>query len=117
MEETMHATSFAVAATFTLALAFGIAGAVQLVAPGFVRRAYRRWELRPQLSRVIGALELLAACFLAIPNTRLWGVVLAGLLNFLAVVMLLKNREYGWAIPGLAAHIVLAPALLAAATA
>jgi len=110
----MHATSFDTAARFTLALAFGIAGAVQLIAPGFVRRAYRRWELRPQLGRVIGALQLLAACFLAIPNTRLWGVVLAGPLNFLAVVILLKNREYGWAIPGLAAQIALAPVMLAA---
>ena len=110
----MHAISFDMAATFALALAFCTAGAVQLLAPDFVRRAYRRWGLRPQHCRVIGALELLAACFLATPNTRLWGVVLAGLLNFLAVVMLFKNREYGWAIPGLAAQIALAPALLAA---
>jgi hypothetical protein len=113
----MHASSFDMAVTFTLALAFGIAGAVQLIAPGFVRRAYWRWELRPQLNRVIGLLELLAACFLVTPTTRLWGVVLAGLLNFLAVVMLLKNREYGWAIPGLAAQIALAPAMMAAARA
>ena len=110
----MHAISFDMAATFSLALAFYIAGAVQLIAPGFVRRAYLRWGLRTQHCRVIGLLELLAACFLATPNTRLWGVVLAGLLNFLAVVMLFKNREYGWAIPGLAAQIALAPALVAA---
>lgn len=110
----MHAIPFDIVATFTLAVAFGIAGTVQLVAPGFVRRAYRRWELRPQHSRVTGGLELLAACFLAIPATRIWGVILAGLLNFLAVVMLFKNREYGWAIPGLAAQLALAPAMLAA---
>jgi len=111
----MHATSFHLAVTFTLALAFGIAGAVQLVAPGYVRRAYRRWDLRPQLHRVMGALQLLAACLLVFPNTRLWGVILAGLLNFLAVVILLKNDEYGWAIPGLAAQIALVAGMLATA--
>ena len=111
----MHATSLHLAVTFTLALTFGIAGAVQLVAPGFVRRAYRRWDLRPQLHRVMGALELLAAYLLVNPSTRLWGVVLAGLLNFLAVVILLKNDEYGWAIPGLAAQIALVAATLATA--
>jgi hypothetical protein len=88
-------------------LAFGAAGLVQLAGPGFVRRAYRRWEMPPQFHRVIGALMLLATFFLTLPNTRIWGVVLAGLINFFAVVTLLKNRVYGWALPGLAVAIAL----------
>lgn len=112
----MPASTFAIAATPVLVLAFGAAGLVQVIAPGFVRRAYRRWGLRPQQHRAIGTLQLLTAAFLAVPNTRLWGVILAGLLNFFVVVMLLKNREYGWALPGLALQVVLWPALLLAAT-
>jgi len=112
----MHGPSIGVVAICFLVLGFGIAGTAQLTAPGFVRRAYQRWGLRPSLFRVIGALELATAIFLAVPNTRIWGVLLAALLNFLAVVMLLKNREYRLALPGLAAQLALVPALLAAAS-
>lgn len=94
-------------ATVCLVLAFGVAGFVQLAGPSFVRRAYLGWELPPQFHRVMGALMLLAALFLTVPNTRIWGVVLAGMINFFAVVTLLKNREYGWAFPGLAVAIAL----------
>jgi hypothetical protein len=107
--EPMHALllSLPFAAAIGLAAAFAAAGLVQLAGAGFVRRAYRRWELPPRFHRVIGALMVLAAFFLTVPNTRLWGVVLAGLINFAAVVTLLKNREYGWALPGLAVAIAL----------
>jgi hypothetical protein len=115
MANMMETISFDVAAV--LSLAFGAAGLVQLVGPGFVRRAYHRWEFRPQFHRAIAVLQLQAACLLVIPHTRFWGFLLAGLLNFFSVVMLLKNREYGWALPGIAAQLVLAPALFAAANA
>ncbi len=107
--ENMHALllSLPLVATIGLVFAFGASGLVQLAGPGFVRRAYQCWALPPRFYRVIGALMLLAAFFLAVPNTRLWGVMLAGLINFLAVVTLLKNREYGWAFPGLAVAIAL----------
>ncbi|MGZ5141065.1 MAG: DoxX family protein [Burkholderiales bacterium] len=107
--EAMHALLLSLprVATIGLVFAFGASGLVQLVGPSFVRRAYQRWALPPRFHRVIGALMLLAAFFLTVPNTRLWGVMLAGLINFLAVVTLLKNREYGWALPGLAVAIAL----------
>ena len=99
--EIMHALLFwlRLGATIVLALAYGVAGLVHLSGPGFVLRAYRRWELAPRFHRVIGALMLLAAFFLTVPNTRLWGVLLAALVNFVSVVILLKNREYAWAFP------------------
>ena len=107
--ESLHALllSLPIVATHALVFAFGVSGLVQLAGPGFVRRAYQRWELSPGLHRVIGALMVIAALFLAVPNTRVWGVLLAGVINFLAVVTLLKNREYRWAFPGLAIAIAL----------
>jgi len=97
-----------------LAVCFALAGITQWLGPGFVRRAYRRWNFPPGQYRVTGTIELAAAVFLAIPNTRPWGIGLAGLLSFGAVVTLLKNRQYAWAIPGVAVLIALAPATLAA---
>ena len=107
--EAMHALllSLPLVATTGLVFAFGASGLLQLAGPGFVLRAYQRWALPPRFHRVIGALMVLVAIFLAVPNTRLWGVALAGLVNFFAVVTLLKNREYGWALPGLAVAIAL----------
>jgi hypothetical protein len=50
--------------------------------------------------RLIGAVELLAACLLAIPSIRPVGVAIASAVNFIAVALLLKNREYLLASPG-----------------
>ena len=61
-----------------------------------------------------GILQLLAALLIAAPSTRLWGAVLGGMVNFVAVVMLLKNREYVWAAPG---FVVLLALLITFATA
>jgi hypothetical protein len=97
-----------------LAVGFGLAGFVQWLGLAFVRRAYQRWHFPPRHYRVTGTLELIAAALLAVPNTRLCGIGLAGLITFGAVVTLLKNRQYVWAIPGVAVLIALAPATLAA---
>lgn len=112
----MNVFSLGFATTFALVAQLGVAGFVQIIAPGFVRRAYQRWGMRPQSYRVSGALQLLAAYFLAMPSTRLWGIAMACILNFIAVVVILGHREYGWALPGFAAQIALFLALLAAAT-
>jgi len=100
----------------TLAIGFGVAGAVQWLGLGFVRRAYQRWDFPPRQYRVTGTLEMIAAGLLLMPVTRFWGIVLAGLITFGAVVTLLKNGQYTWAIPGIAILVALAPASLAATT-
>jgi uncharacterized membrane protein len=110
----MHAILDPLAIVQILAIGFALAGITQWLGPGFVRRAYRRWNFPSGQYRVTGTLELAAAVLLAIPNTRLWGIALAGLITFGAVVTLLKNRQYAWAIPGVAVLIALAPAMLAA---
>jgi len=110
----MQGISIPALAVVALSAAFAITGFVQLLAPGFVRRAYDAWGLPKTLNRAIGALEIVAAILLATPSMRLGGVLLAAVLNFLAVVTLLGRREYGMALPGLVVMVALAPAALAA---
>jgi hypothetical protein len=92
---------------YTLALAFGLAGIVQLTGAPIVRRAYLRWGYPERTFRLLGAVELLAAVLLVTPTGRLIGIVLGAGINFLAVVLLLKNRAYWMALPGIVAMAVL----------
>jgi hypothetical protein len=48
---------------------------------------------------VVGALQILAAGFLLIPELRIWGIVLASLITFGAVVLLLDRGRYFFALP------------------
>lgn len=84
-----------------LAVLLAIAGSVQVLGIGVVRRACSRWGY-PGLYKTTGALELLAAVLLAIPQTRLAGILLAAAVNFSVVVLLLKSRAWIVALPGVA---------------
>jgi hypothetical protein len=92
---------------------FTVSALVHLAAPGFIRRAYERWGFPPKFYRVTGVVELLAAAFLTFPITRLWGVALAALIMFVAIVKLLEGRQYAYTIPGIMVLIALVPASLA----
>ena len=84
-----------------LAVLFALAGVVQLSGVGPLRRAWISWGYPSHLYRVTGALELLCAGLLAMPSTRPWGVAFAAAVNFSTVVLLLKNRAYLVALPGI----------------
>ena len=98
--------------TYALSLVFWMAGTVQLMGPPVVRRAYHRWGYPARIFRLTGAMELLAAVLLAVSAARPFGIALAAGVNFIAVVLLLKNREYLLALPGIAVTAVLPLALL-----
>lgn len=89
---------------------FAASAAAHLLGPRFILKAYERWNFPPKSHRVIGIVELLAAAFLAAPITRIWGVALAGLVAFIAVVTLLNNRQYAWSLPGFLVLAALVPA-------
>ena len=93
----------ALAETISVALAalFALAGVLQLCGFGPLRRAWLSWGYPARLYRVTGVLELVGAVLLAMPSTRPWGVALAAAVNFSTVVLLLKNRAYLVALPGL----------------
>jgi hypothetical protein len=97
-----------------LSIIFGVAAIVHLAGPGFVRRAYERWEFPPKFYRVTGLTELLVAVFLADPPTRLWGIALGGFVTFMAEITLLSHRQYIWSVPGILLMVALVPATLAA---
>jgi hypothetical protein len=99
-------------AAYALSLAFGIAGIVQLTGAPIVRRAYLRWGYPERTFRLTGAVELLAAMLLVTPTGRLIGVVLGAGINFVAVVLLLNNRAYLMALPGIVAMAALPLALV-----
>ena len=92
---------------------FALSGLVHLAGPSFIKRAYERWNFARGFHIITGLVELAAAAFLASPTTRIWGVVLAGAVLFSAVVTLLNNRQYAYALPGILMLIALAPASLA----
>lgn len=96
-----------------IAAIFALAGVVNLVAPRMLKDAYARWRFPKGFHRVTGALELMAALFLSVPILRVWGVALAAIITFVAVVTLLNHRQYAYAIPGMVLMAALAPAMLA----
>lgn len=96
-----------------LAALFAAAGALHLAAPGFLRRAYRRWQFASGFYYVVGIAQSLAALFLILPQTRIWGGILAAMILFVAVVSLLNHRKYLYAVPAILIMIALAPAMAA----
>ena len=96
-----------------LTIIFLVSAVIQLPGPAFVRRAYKRWEYPPKFYRVTGFIELLIALFLTLPQTRIWGVMLAVLVIFVAEITLLKNEQYMWSALGFVLMLALVPAALA----
>jgi DoxX-like family len=112
LEQVVHILSLPIAATYALAFVFGTVGIIQLTGMPAVRAAYLSMGYPAQAYRLTGAVELLAACLLAISSTRPLGVAVAAVINFLAVALLLKNRKYLLASPGLVVMAALPLALL-----
>jgi len=80
---------------------FLLAGLVNLSSLSWLRRIYRAWDYPPNFYRVIGGLELTVALFLALPQTRIWGVILGGFIAFFSVVALLRHGRYAWSVLGM----------------
>jgi len=95
-----------------LAGLFGLSAALNLAAPGFVRRIYQRWAFARGFYYVVGTAQALAALFLAVHQTRIWGGILGAMILFATVVTLLTRRQYLYALPAIVAMIALAPAMV-----
>jgi hypothetical protein len=95
----------------TLAALFGLAATLNLAAPGFLRRAYARWQFARGFYYVTGTAMGLTALFLALPQTRIWGGVLGAMILFITVVMLLNRGKYAYAVPAMLLMVALAPAM------
>jgi hypothetical protein len=92
---------------------FLLAAMVNLSGHPVVKAAYRSWNYPANFYRTVGAIEVLVVLFLALPQTRIWGVILGGSVAFFSVVTLLKNRQYGWSLPGMLLLATIVPATFA----
>jgi uncharacterized membrane protein len=96
-----------------LAVVFWVIGVVHLVGPRFLRDAFEKWNYGTLVRLVTGTLEVMAALMLAHPELRGWGIALAALIMFGAVITLLKHEQYLCAVPSIALMLALVPAILA----
>src|SRR5690242_12316639 len=79
---TMLAISLADLLPRVLAALFVLAAVVSLGGDRRFRELLSRWEYPRGFHVVLGVISLLAALFLALPETRVWGVSLAGFILF-----------------------------------
>ena len=108
----MTITEVEILVAYGLAALFGLAGLVNVMGNSAIRAVYRFWHYPRQFYRVVGGLELLTAFFLAVPQLRIWGVILGGFIAFFAVVTLLNHRHYAMSVPGMLLLMLLVPAAL-----
>jgi hypothetical protein len=104
-------SEFANCLALILSALFAAAAALNLSAPGFVRRVYQRWAFPRGFYYVAGLAQLLTAAFLSVPQTRIWGGVLGVIVLFVTTVSLLNHRKYLFAFPAILVLIALAPAM------
>ena len=97
----------------SLAVVFGVIGFIHLLGPRFLRDAFDKWNYGTRARLVTGTLEIMAALMIAHPELRGWGIALAALIMFGAVITLLKHEQYLCAVPSIALMAALVPAVLA----
>ena len=98
---------------WALAALFGIIGWIHFVGPRFLRDAFDRWNYGSRMRIITGLLEIGTALMLADPELRIWGIGLAALIMFAAVITLLNHRQYLCAISSVVLMAALVPATLA----
>jgi hypothetical protein len=94
-----------------LAILFGLAAALNLAAPGFLRRAYAHWQFARGFHYVAGTALGFTALFLVLPQTRIWGGILGAMVLFITTVLLLNRGKYAYAVPAILLMVALAPAM------
>lgn len=110
----MSAALLPVIVAWTVASVFAVAGVLNMLGPSRLRALYARWNYPRGFRFVAGTLQTLASAFLLMPETRVWGVALAGSILFVAIVTLLSRRHYAFAASGMVLMAALPPTLLAA---
>ncbi len=96
-----------------LAAGFAAIAVVNLAGPRALRERYAGWRYPRGFREATGTLFGLAAAFLAIPETRLFGVAVAAFAIFLIATTLLHHRQYRYAAPLIALLFALIPVSLA----
>jgi hypothetical protein len=79
--------------------ALGLAGFANLAGFRKVREIYADWDIPEIFYHSVGLLQILAAAFLASPEMRVYGIVIAAPIVFGGVVLLLSHERYVQAAP------------------
>jgi hypothetical protein len=110
----MHVTLPVVAVWANVGL-LTLAGLVNVTSFKAVRALYADLDIPELFYRTIGMLQILAAVFLASPEMRVYGILIAAPIMFGAVVTLLNHRRYAVAVPVMLMMAALVVATLAVA--
>jgi hypothetical protein len=103
-----HFLADGLAAIFVITAAIDVAGSL------YIRMRARQWRYLRHFYRVMGVLQLFTALFLAMPQLRIWGIILAGFIMSFRIVILRNHRQWNWAAaPTHSAPILLPPSRLA----
>lgn len=87
-------------------------GLLNLSGSTHVRAVYCLWHYPHQFYRIVGLVELVAALFLIVSETRVWSIAAAGIIMFVTVVTLLHHRQYLWSLLAILLLVSLIPASL-----
>ncbi|SRR5258705_13415199 len=109
----MFELSLPIVAAWANAAIFGVAGMINVIAIRSVREVYADWDIPVGFYRTLGLIEVAAAVFLATPEFRFWGVILAAPILFGSVIMLLDHRHYIFATSVVVMFVALGAAILA----
>jgi hypothetical protein len=97
-----------------LAVIFVITATIDMAGSLYIRARVRQWRYLRHFHRVMCVLQLFTALFLAVPQLRIWGIILAGLITSFRIVILRSHRQWSWAAaPTHSAPILLPPSRLA----
>src|SRR5262249_42694263 len=109
----MFDTTFPILAVWLNAGLLVSAALIHLAGIPGLKRLYAGWDIPGGFYFTIALVELVAAYFLVTPEWRLYGIMIAAVIAFGAVVLLLDHGQYLPAFPVMLFMIVLVPAALA----
>lgn len=109
----MNALSLLPILIWSLATVFGVIGFLHILGPRFLRDAFENWNYGTRMRLITGLFEVAVAVMLLDPEMRAWGIGIAAVIMFAAVITLLNHEQYLCAIPSIVLMIALVPASLA----
>ena len=90
---------------------FLITALVHLIGRPVMPSTFRASNYPVTFYRVIGAMGLIVTTFLIIPQTRLWGLILGGLIASSSIIALLRHCRYAWSLTAILVLVALVPFL------
>lgn len=108
----MDRSSLPILTVWIISIVLSFAGLLNVMAPRWLRRAYAYWDFPSRFYLTVALLQFAAAMSLAIPELRLWGIALTGMIMFGAIITLLTHRHYVSAVPAMVIMLALVPAAL-----